>query len=180
MSRRSSRKSAITSYAETTDKEIEKVVVEVDEDVSEETEVKKRGGKAAKKESAAAVNGKIGAVKQSKATAGKRKSGEPNNEEPEISPPPLKRKIKDEDSDVDEKIVEKPAKKPVKKRKTKEETENDAMPAAARTAVATLKRKMYIGAHISAAGGKPPTPPLPPIPPTEPPTNPPRRPKLPP
>ncbi|KFY93382.1 hypothetical protein V500_03731, partial [Pseudogymnoascus sp. VKM F-4518 (FW-2643)] len=156
MSRRSSRKSATVSYAETTDKEIEKGVVEVDDEVSEETEVKKRGGKAiVKKESTTAVGGKIGAVKSSKATAAKRKTSEPANEEPEISPPPLKRKIKDEDSDVDEKIVEKPAKKPVKKRKTKEDTENDAMPVAACTAVATLKRKMYIGAHISAAGEPP-------------------------
>ncbi|KAL5350623.1 DNA-(apurinic or apyrimidinic site) lyase [Pseudogymnoascus australis] len=154
MSRRSSRKTAITSYAETTDKEIEKGVIEVDEEVSSETEVKKRGGgkTAVKKESAPppTANSKIGAAKSSKPTAGKRKS----NAEAEISPPPLKRKIKDEDEDEEEeKVTEKPAKKAVKKRKTKEEAENDAMPIAVRTAVATLKRKMYIGAHISAAGG---------------------------
>ncbi|OBT61689.1 hypothetical protein VE03_09401 [Pseudogymnoascus sp. 23342-1-I1] len=152
MSRRSSRKTAIASYAETPDREIEKGITEVDEEVSSETEVKKRGGKAAvKKESApTAVNGKIAAAKSTKPTAAaKRKSAQ----EAEISPPPIKRKIKDEDSEDDEKTVEKPAKKPVKKRKTKEEAENDGMPLAARTAVATLKRKMYIGAHISAAGG---------------------------
>ncbi|OBT93112.1 hypothetical protein VE01_08969 [Pseudogymnoascus verrucosus] len=152
MSRRSSRKTAIASYAETPDREIEKGVIEIDEAVSEETAIKKRGGKTAavKKESpaAAAANGKTGASKTSKPTASKSKI------EAEISPPPTKRKIKDEDSDdEEEKIIEKPAKKPVKKRKTKEEAENDAMPVAARTAVATLKRKMYIGAHISAAGG---------------------------
>ncbi|ELR03378.1 hypothetical protein GMDG_06119 [Pseudogymnoascus destructans 20631-21] len=147
MSRRSSRKSAIASYAATPD--IEKAVAEIDEAVSEETEVKKRGGKAVVKKEAttAAANGKTEAAKTSKPTALKRK------QEAEISPPPTKRKIKDEDSDDEKKIVEKPAKKAVKKRKTKEETENDAMPVAARTAVTTLKRKMYIGAHISAAGG---------------------------
>lgn len=159
MSRRSSRKSAITSYAETTDKEIEKGITEVDEEVSSKTEIKKRGGKlAVKKESAppSTANGNIGAAKSTKPTsAGKRKS----NAEADISPPPLKRKIKDEDEDEEEKIIEKPAEKAVKKRKTKEEAENEAMPIAARTAVATMMRKMYIGAHISAAGGKLPSPP---------------------
>ncbi|OBT78058.1 hypothetical protein VF21_03123 [Pseudogymnoascus sp. 05NY08] len=154
MSRRSSRKSAIASYAETPDREIEKTVVEIDDAVTEETSVKKRGGKTAavvKKEStaAAAANSKTAAAKTSKPVAPRKRK-----QEAEISPPPTKRKIKDEDSDdEEEKIIEKPAKKPVKKRKTKEEAENDAMPVAARTAVATLKRKMYIGAHISAAGG---------------------------
>ncbi|KAI9739901.1 MAG: hypothetical protein M1818_004957 [Claussenomyces sp. TS43310] len=46
--------------------------------------------------------------------------------------------------------AEKKAKKP---RKTKEEKEAEAMPLAARTAVQGLKRAMYIGAHVSAAGG---------------------------
>lgn len=40
-----------------------------------------------------------------------------------------------------------------KKRKTKEDKEAEAMPVAARTAVGTLKRALYIGAHVSAAGG---------------------------
>lgn len=156
MSRRSSRKSAVASYAETPDREIEKGVVAIDEEVSEESGVKKRGAKAeVKKETAVAVNGKTGAAKPSKPAAGKRKASEPDDEEAETKPAP-KRKIKDEDDEGDEKVVEKPAKKPVKKRKTKEETENDAMPVAARTAVSTLKRKMYFGAHISAAGGKSP------------------------
>ncbi|CAM6109391.1 unnamed protein product [Calypogeia fissa] len=39
------------------------------------------------------------------------------------------------------------------KRKTKEEKEAEAMPLAARTSVETLKRAMYIGAHVSGAGG---------------------------
>ncbi|KFY29172.1 hypothetical protein V493_02508, partial [Pseudogymnoascus sp. VKM F-4281 (FW-2241)] len=148
MSRRSSRKSAIASYAETEDRE-EGGVVAIDEAVSEETTggAKKRGGKVVKKET---VNDEIvGAAKNGKATA-KRKI----DREAEISPPPKRRiKAEEKEEDEEEKIVEKPAKKPAKKRKTKEEAENEAMPVAARTAVETLKRKMYFGAHISAAGG---------------------------
>ncbi len=41
----------------------------------------------------------------------------------------------------------------VKKRKTGTKKDETEMPLAARTAIATLKRPMYIGAHISAAGG---------------------------
>lgn len=44
-------------------------------------------------------------------------------------------------------------KKDKKKRKTKEEKESEAMPLAARTAVGSLKKAMYIGAHVSGAGG---------------------------
>lgn len=44
------------------------------------------------------------------------------------------------------------APKAVKKRKTKGK-EEDAMPLAERTAVASLKKGMYIGAHVSGAGG---------------------------
>ncbi|KAK1754934.1 xylose isomerase-like protein [Echria macrotheca] len=73
-----------------------------------------------------------------------------------------KRKIKDEDADEeahscdscgseDEKKPE--IKKPTpKKRKTKGDAD-DTMPLAPRTAVPSLKRAMYIGAHISGAGG---------------------------
>jgi AP endonuclease-1 len=52
----------------------------------------------------------------------------------------------DEDADADEN-------KSKKKRKTKEEKEAEAMPIAARTAIATLKKAMHIGAHVSGAGG---------------------------
>ncbi|KAH8735397.1 xylose isomerase-like protein [Ilyonectria robusta] len=45
-----------------------------------------------------------------------------------------------------------PATKATKKRKTKAKDE-DAMPLADRTAVPSLKKAMYIGAHVSAAGG---------------------------
>lgn len=181
MSRRSGRKSAIASYAETPDREIEKGVVEIDEEVSQETVIKKQGGKpaAVKKETdSATVNGKTEVAKPSKPTTAKRKGV---HQDDDISPPP-KRKIKAEEEDShDEKTITKAAKKPVKKRKTKEETENDAMPVAARTAVATLKRKMYIGAHISAAGGTSPYP-LSPYQSKKGPANSPfpRRPKLPP
>lgn len=52
----------------------------------------------------------------------------------------------DDDEDADDKKVK-------KKRKTKEEKEAEAMPLAARTAIGTLKRAMFIGAHVSGAGG---------------------------
>ncbi|ROV91282.1 hypothetical protein VSDG_07779 [Cytospora chrysosperma] len=40
-----------------------------------------------------------------------------------------------------------------KKRKTKKEQEDEAMPLAERTVVSSLKKAMYIGAHVSGAGG---------------------------
>lgn len=61
---------------------------------------------------------------------------------------PAKRKAKKEDEDEGEDTKVK------KKRKTKEEKEEEAMPLAARTAVASLKKTMHIGAHVSGAGGK--------------------------
>jgi hypothetical protein len=45
-------------------------------------------------------------------------------------------------------------KKVKRKRKTQEEKEAEAMPLAARTSIQTLQRAMYIGAHVSGAGGK--------------------------
>lgn len=41
-----------------------------------------------------------------------------------------------------------------KKRKTREGKDPETMAVAARTSVQTLKKAMYIGAHISGAGGK--------------------------
>jgi AP endonuclease-1 len=67
-----------------------------------------------------------------------------------------KRKLKEEDEDEEEEeeldkiTVEK---KVTKKRKTKEEKEAENMPLAERTLVATLKKAMHIGAHVSGAGG---------------------------
>lgn len=46
--------------------------------------------------------------------------------------------------------VKKPA---PKKRKTKKDKEKDMAPLAERTAVSSLKKAMYIGAHVSGAGG---------------------------
>ena len=39
------------------------------------------------------------------------------------------------------------------KKRTKKEKNEDTMPLADRTAVSSLKKAMYIGAHVSAAGG---------------------------
>lgn len=62
-----------------------------------------------------------------------------------------KRKSKAVDDEEDDKDAGK--KKVTKKRKTKEEKEAEAMPLAARTVIAGLKKAMQIGAHVSAAGG---------------------------
>jgi AP endonuclease-1 len=53
-----------------------------------------------------------------------------------------------------EKVRDETDDKKVKKRKTKEEKESEEMPLAVRTPIETLKRAMYIGAHVSGAGGK--------------------------
>ncbi|KAK4105285.1 AP endonuclease [Parathielavia hyrcaniae] len=52
-------------------------------------------------------------------------------------------------------LVEEETKKPAtKKRKTASKQDaKDSMPLAARTAISSLKRAMYIGAHVSGAGG---------------------------
>ena len=63
-----------------------------------------------------------------------------------------KRKVKAEDDEDEneegagEKIV-------TKKRKTKEEKEAESIPLATRTSIELLKKGMYIGAHVSGAGG---------------------------
>ncbi|PVH76606.1 AP endonuclease [Cadophora sp. DSE1049] len=61
----------------------------------------------------------------------------------------VKRKVKDENGENEDPENNKSK----KKRKTKEEKEAETMPIAARTAVASLKSAMHIGAHVSAAGG---------------------------
>jgi AP endonuclease-1 len=65
-----------------------------------------------------------------------------------------KRKVKVEEEAEEELREDEDTKKVKKKRKTKEEKEAEAMPLAGRTSVQTLKRAMYIGAHVSGAGGK--------------------------
>ncbi|KAH8814919.1 xylose isomerase-like protein [Xylogone sp. PMI_703] len=73
-------------------------------------------------------------------------------EEPleEVKQSRTKRKTKVEVADED-KLEDN--KKPKKKRKTKEEKEAETMPLAVRTLIKSLRKPMYIGAHISAAGG---------------------------
>lgn len=61
-----------------------------------------------------------------------------------------KRKEPSEDSSP---AIEAAPAKPAKKRKTTKAKDEDAMPLADRTAVSSLKKGMYIGAHVSAAGG---------------------------
>ncbi|KAI1828020.1 AP endonuclease [Xylaria intraflava] len=81
------------------------------------------------------------------------------SEEDEPEPKPVKRRktsaksrVKDEDSDAGE--PEATPKKPKAGRaKAKAKHVDDATPLAERTAVTTLKRPMYIGAHVSSAGG---------------------------
>lgn len=76
---------------------------------------------------------------------------EEEGEEEEKKPSPKKRKtkkVKEEEEEEEEKGKPSP-----KKRKTKKEKEDEMAPLAARTAVTSLKKAMYIGAHVSAAGG---------------------------
>ena len=60
--------------------------------------------------------------------------------------------IDDDDEEVDDK-VKKPAPKKRKPTSKSKKTEDSSMPLATRTAVHSLKRAMYIGAHVSGAGG---------------------------
>lgn len=73
------------------------------------------------------------------------------SEEEGVKPAPKGRKAKKpaakQESEDEEKAVAKPAKN---KRKTKEEKEAEAMPLAART----VGHKLFIGAHVSSAGGQ--------------------------
>lgn len=62
-----------------------------------------------------------------------------------------KKKVKAEsESEGEAEVDGKPEKKVKKKRKTKEEKEAEAMPLASRT----VGHKLFIGAHVSAAGGQ--------------------------
>lgn len=56
--------------------------------------------------------------------------------------------VEDEDEDKDKDVKPTP-----KKRKTKEDKDREMLPLAARTAVDSLPKAMYIGAHVSGAGG---------------------------
>ncbi|KAH0082475.1 AP endonuclease, partial [Aureobasidium melanogenum] len=76
-----------------------------------------------------------------------------------ISPPPPKRatkstkstKVVEETQETETADTQEAKTKVVRKRKTKEEKEAEAMPLAART----IGHKLFIGAHVSAAGGVP-------------------------
>ncbi|KAJ2980274.1 hypothetical protein NUW58_g6988 [Xylaria curta] len=61
-----------------------------------------------------------------------------------------KAKVEKEDSAVEEPKAAAPKKRKAAKAKAKPE---DTMPLAERTAIASLKKAMYIGAHVSSAGG---------------------------
>ncbi|TLD11988.1 uncharacterized protein PgNI_03095 [Pyricularia grisea] len=82
----------------------------------------------------------------------KRKVIEDDEDEAELSDHCKKEKAKEEEEKV--KLQDIPQTKPAPKRqKTTKGKNEDTMPLAERTVVSTLKRAMYIGAHVSAAGG---------------------------
>jgi len=108
------------------------------------------------KEVAQKVNGAAAKVK-AKATKTKAEAVTPKKKEAAGK----KRKAADDtegedhecDSHNEAEPVEKEKPAP-KKRKTKKDKEAEAMPLAQRTTVSSLKRAMYIGAHVSGAGGE--------------------------
>lgn len=91
--------------------------------------------------------------RQRKAAEAKKvvKEEDVRSDEEGVNPTPKGRKstkpAAKQELDDEEKVTEKPAKK---KRKTKEEKEAEAMPLAART----VGHKLFIGAHVSSAGGQ--------------------------
>ncbi|KAJ8112233.1 hypothetical protein ONZ43_g5439 [Nemania bipapillata] len=97
---------------------------------------------------------------ESKARVTKRKaiesSPEPDfnsDEEEEEEVQPVKKRKATSKAKVEEEESAAPAKKPrATKAKAKAKSE-DTMPLAERTAIASLKKAMYIGAHVSSAGG---------------------------
>jgi hypothetical protein len=102
----------------------------------------------------AAKKRKIGTARTSEGNTVKKEVKEENdNEEAKLAPKRQTRKkaaVKKETAEADgdePATVSKPA---AKKRKTKEEKEAEAMPLAART----IGHKLFIGAHVSSAGGQ--------------------------
>lgn len=103
------------------------------------------------------TNGTV-ATTQTRAARNRKVKTEPEDEadfSPEEAPRPIPKKrqskakvVKKEEADEKEELAEE---KPVKKkRKTKEEKEAEAMPLSART----IGHKLFIGAHVSSAGGQ--------------------------
>ncbi|KUI53908.1 DNA-(apurinic or apyrimidinic site) lyase 1 [Cytospora mali] len=99
--------------------------------------------KAIKAEAESVTQQKQKPIKTTPAASKKRKTAEVKAEEEELEC----------DSHAEEEDEEENEKPQPKKRKTKKEKEDDAMPLAERTVVSSLKRAMYIGAHVSGAGG---------------------------
>ncbi|KAI1107830.1 AP endonuclease [Jackrogersella minutella] len=104
------------------------------------------------KETTAASNG------TSKTKAAKRKVVEESDEDATIEEPKSAKKRKTNKStakDEDEDDVEPAAPEPkaTKKRKTTKSKTEDLMALAKRTIIDNLKQSMYIGAHVSSAGG---------------------------
>jgi AP endonuclease-1 len=75
---------------------------------------------------------------------------ENNNEEPTANPKKASGKRK---AQIEQGFEDADEDKSKKKRRTKEEKETEMMPLATRSTVGNLKRALYIGAHVSAAGG---------------------------
>ncbi|KAI7781157.1 dna-(apurinic or apyrimidinic site) lyase 1 [Diaporthe eres] len=110
--------------------------------VKVEKEVVQKVNGAAAKAKAKVTKTKAEAVTPKKKTAGKKRKAADDTEDEDHEC--------DSHNEAEQDEKEKPG---PKKRKTKKEKEAEAMPLAARTAVSSLKRAMYIGAHVSGAGG---------------------------
>lgn len=149
MSRRSSRRSAFQSYTEPSDHDID---AGGPESISKPS-LRKRGPKAELEKVSVSIE--TDEKEGGKGKGPPRKRNDKIEEvEAEVKAPTksTKRKVTVEEGDVGGEVEKKVA----KKRKSKEDKEKEAMPLAVRTVVTGLKRKMYIGAHISAAGGTSP------------------------
>lgn len=113
----------------------------------------RKGAEVKEEESGSPANETTPKRRQRRATEVKQAIKEEDSEADEeiAKPAPKGRKAKvsaaKQESGDQEKATEKPA---TKKRKTKEEKEAEAMPLAART----VGHKLFIGAHVSSAGGQ--------------------------
>ena len=127
-----------------------------DQKPAKRTPAKKRTAKAGKNLEKTGDGEEVTSKKTPKKRKAKVESPDQDDREDDVVEAPekkaAKRKAKAESED-DEQTVDGDVKKPKKKRKTKEEKEAEDMPLAARTAVQSLKRALYIGAHVSGAGG---------------------------
>lgn len=84
----------------------------------------------------------------------KRKKPSEDNEKTVVEESINTTKKRKEASEDNESTVVEESTKTTKKRKITKGKEDDAMPLGERTVVSSLKMGMYIGAHVSAAGGK--------------------------